>query len=63
MNPLNWPEHVRAYYYRIATTIILVLGTMGVVTEGDGGKILTVIAAVLGLSSGGLAAKNTSRTA
>lgn len=62
INPLAWPEAVRAYYYRVASAILIVLAGAGLVTDGTASRVLFLITTLLGLSTGGLATKNTSRT-
>jgi hypothetical protein len=59
-NLLHIAESHRAYFYRLAGIIGVVLVTGGLVTGGKEQTILALIGAVLGVSSNGLAAANTS---
>lgn len=54
------PEHVRAYLYRIALTVAVLLVGYGVVSEGEADLWVQVLAAVLAIGPSALAAKNTS---
>jgi hypothetical protein len=53
-------EKKRAYFYRIALSILLLLAVYGVVSRDELPALLEVVAAVLGIGSSALATKNTS---
>ena len=56
---MNIPESTRAYFYRLAVAVLALLVVVGVVRGDDLPAILEVAAAVLGITSAGLAAANT----
>lgn len=53
-------EAKRAYFYRIALVVLLLLVGYGIVSKDDLPLFAELIAAVLGLGSAALATKNTS---
>lgn len=52
-------ERHRAYYYRIALAVSSALVGAGFVTDGRASAIVTILGAVLGVGSSGLASLNT----
>jgi len=48
----------RLWIYRVIGTIVPLLVTLGVTTEGIAGQIMNIVAAVLSVGSATLAAKN-----
>lgn len=59
---LHTAEVHRAYFYRLAGTIGIVLTAGGVVTDGTEAKAMLIIGAILGVGGNGLATANTSTT-
>ena len=51
----------RLWIYRVIGTIVPLLVTLGVTTEGIAGQIMNIVAAVLSVGSATLAAKNVNK--
>jgi hypothetical protein len=48
----------RLWIYRVIGTVVPLLVTLGITTEGIAGQIMNIIAAILSIGSATLAAKN-----
>lgn len=57
---LHSAEHHRAYFYRLAGAIGVVLTADGIITSGTWAKVALVVGAILGVGGNGLATANTS---
>lgn len=51
----------RLWIYRVIGTVVPLLVTLGVTTEGIAGQIMNIVAAVLSVGSATLAAKNVNK--
>jgi hypothetical protein len=57
---LHGAEHHRAYFYRVAGTVGILLTGEGLITDGTWSRVALVIGAILGVGGNGLATANTS---
>jgi uncharacterized membrane protein len=48
----------RLWIYRVIGTVVPLLVTLGITTEGVAGQIMNIVAAILSIGSATLAAKN-----
>lgn len=48
----------RLWIYRVIGTVVPLLVTLGITTEGIAGQIMNIVAAILSIGSATLAAKN-----
>ena len=55
---MKFDADTRLWIYRVIGTIVPLLVTLGITTEGIAGQIMNIVAAVLSVGSATLAAKN-----
>jgi uncharacterized membrane protein len=55
---MKFDAETRLWIYRVVGTIVPLLVTIGITTEGIAGQIMNIVAAILSIGGATLAAKN-----
>jgi len=55
---MKFDAETRLWIYRVIGTVVTLLVTLGITTEGIAGQIMNILAAILSIGSATLAAKN-----
>jgi hypothetical protein len=55
---MKFDAETRLWIYRVIGTVVPLLVTLGITTEGIAGQIMNILAAILSIGSATLAAKN-----